>query len=233
MKHKLISQHHSIIPACDMEYEELKVFLGKTAHLPQIGGFKIGFYLSLMHGIEKIVKLIRSYSNKPIIYDHQKAGTDIPDTGKKFAKVCRSAGINSVILFPMAGPKTEKVWISEALDAELHVIVGGWMTHMGYHKNNGGYFTEDNLNSMFKIASSCGITDFVVPGNDINSIQKICNWLISWNVNPVFYAPGFGIQGGNLNEIYKNIKQDFHAIVGRSLYTNPNPESIIIDMMKT
>ena len=56
-------------------------------------GYKVGFSLGLNHGLPATVKAIRAISAKPIIYDHQKGGTDIPDTGTLFGKTMKAAGI--------------------------------------------------------------------------------------------------------------------------------------------
>src|SRR3989344_2829515 len=118
----------SIIPACD--FEDIKTFeklVKETDSIKGIGAYKIGFELGLKYGLPAVVRAARRHTKKPLIYDHQKAATDVPFTGEKFAKVCKEAGVDSVILFPQAGPATEREWILQCQNAGLVVIVGGEM----------------------------------------------------------------------------------------------------------
>ena len=102
----VVSAERSIIPACDMsDIKEFERLVQETSKVEGIGGYKIGFELGLLHGLPKVVEVARKHTDKPLIYDHQKAGTDIPDTGKKFMQTLKTSGIDSVILFPQSGPK--------------------------------------------------------------------------------------------------------------------------------
>ena len=83
----IISRDRSIIPACDVEtLDELKRLVKATCAVEGVGGYKIGFDLVIPYGMKKVVEEIRGLTDLPIIYDHQKAGTDIPDMGKKFMR---------------------------------------------------------------------------------------------------------------------------------------------------
>ena len=98
---------YGIIPACDIEsLSELEKLVELTANIEGIVGYKIGFSLGLRYGLPTVVDTIEKYTDLPIIYDHQKAGTDIPQMGNNFAKVCKNCGVNGVIIFPQAGPNT-------------------------------------------------------------------------------------------------------------------------------
>ncbi|MBU0661850.1 orotidine 5'-phosphate decarboxylase, partial [Candidatus Micrarchaeota archaeon] len=108
---EIIKMPRSIIPACDVAtIEEFEKIVRETSDVKKIGGYKIGFELGLGYGLKALVDAARKHTQKPIIYDHQKAATDIPDVADKFARVCKGAGLDAVILFPMAGPETEKAW---------------------------------------------------------------------------------------------------------------------------
>ncbi|MBU1704702.1 MAG: orotidine 5-phosphate decarboxylase, partial [Nanoarchaeota archaeon] len=122
----------TIIPALDVDDLELaEKIVKETCKVKGIGGYKVGFSLVIPFGLKKVVQTIRKYTELPIIYDHQKAGTDIPDTGEIFMKVCKDAGVDAVIIFPAMGPVTEEEWIKAAHGVGLKVIVGGEMTHPG------------------------------------------------------------------------------------------------------
>jgi len=79
----------SIIPACDVDVSSLthlaRIADG-TAYVEGIGAYKIGLDLVIRFGLAQPIRIIREYSRTtPIIYDHQKAGNDIPAMGKQFA----------------------------------------------------------------------------------------------------------------------------------------------------
>jgi len=214
----IIERNRSIIPACDVSPEKLDEMVKATAGIDGIGAYKLGFVLGLSIGLPKAVEIIRKHSDKPIIYDHQKAGTDIPDTGKAFARVCKEAGIDAVIFFPQAGPETEKAWIAAAKEENLGVIVGGLMTHKGYAHSEGGYLADEAILDMYLNAAKEGVTEFVVPGTKIEAIHKIHEMLEHVGCDPTFYSPGLIKQGGDVREVAEAAGTKWHAIVGRALY---------------
>src|SRR3989344_3153929 len=148
----IISIKKSIIPSCDVDsLEKLGDLVQATCKVKGIGAYKIGFELVIPFGISKVVHTIRRYSGLPIIYDHQKAGTDIPEMGAKFMFACKE--VDAVILFPQAGPETEKAWIKAAQDARVNLIIGGEMTHPGYLKETGGYIENEAPSKIYDIAA--------------------------------------------------------------------------------
>jgi orotidine-5'-phosphate decarboxylase len=104
----IIKLPRSVIPACDVSTDvEFEGLVRETCDVQGIGAYKVGFQLTIFYGLKHIVNIARKYTNLPIIYDHQKAGTDIPELGKNFASACCLAGVNAVILFPFGGAATE------------------------------------------------------------------------------------------------------------------------------
>jgi orotidine-5'-phosphate decarboxylase len=226
----LISLPRTIIPACDVELDKFEQLIEATADVEKIGAYKIGFSLALTYGLPKIVEIVRKYTTKPIIYDHQKAATDIPDTGSIFAKVVVDAGVNAIILFPQAGPVTLRAWFQSADKLGLHVIVGGRMTHDAYVASEGGYITDEGAERIYIDAARLGVTDFVVPGNQPEFIRHIRGVLGSTIKEPVFYAPGFIAQKGQISEAAKAAGPRWHAIVGRAIYDNPDIRRAAVDL---
>ena len=157
--------------------------------------------------------------NKKVIYDHQKAGTDIGDVemGRKFASTLKNAGVDTVIFFPQSGPVTQTAWTGEALQAGLGVIIGGHMTHKGYVASDRGYLRDDAPEEIYRRAARHGISNFVVPGNKPELIAKYKEVIESEGVTPAFYAPGFIAQNGVISDAGKAAGDNFHAIVGRDI----------------
>ncbi len=222
---RVVLADRSLIPACDMsDLEAFEKLVRETAGIDGIGGYKIGFKLGLRYGLPAIVEAARRHTDKPLIYDHQKAGTDIPDTGKDFMEVNRRAGIDAVILFPHAGPETERAWIYRALNEELKVIVGGIMTHPGYLVSEGGFIQDSSALDIYRIAARAGIRDFVVPGTKPDAIELVRNAVQDEGIVPIFYAPGFGAQLGNFADVKSVLGSNWHAIVGRAIVNAPDGE---------
>jgi orotidine-5'-phosphate decarboxylase len=219
LEQKIIGRDRSVIPACDVEtLEQFEELVKQTADVDGIGGYKIGFELGLGFGLPAVVAAARKHTDKPIIYDHQKAGTDIPDTGKNYAKLMKRSGVDTVIFFPQAGPETERAWIYHALDNGLNVIVGGRMTHPAYAVSEGGFITDEGALDMYRIAARAGVNNFVVPGNKPGVIKQVKDVVEAEGVSPVFYAPGFVAQGGKIEDATKIAGDRFHGIVGRGIY---------------
>jgi len=208
----------SIIPACDVDsLDGLKKIVKATCEVKGIGAYKVGFELAIPFGLKKVVDEIRKLTKLPIIYDHQKAGTDIPEKGESFMKACKDSGVDYVILFPQAGPVTEEAWINAAKKFELQIIVGGEMTHPGYLETENGFLKSNTPRRIYQIAASQGVTDYVVPGNKPDKIKEYREFLETKGIKPIFYSPGLIAQGGSLSEGAKAAGENWHAIIGRAL----------------
>lgn len=230
LEQRIIERDRSVIPACDVEtLEQFEELVKQTANVDGIGGYKIGFELGLGYGLGRVVEAARKHTSKPIIYDHQKAGTDVPDTGKNFARVCKKAGVDAVILFPQAGPETERAWIYHALDNGLKVIVGGRMTHSAYSVSEGGFITDEGALEMYRIAAKAGIDNFVVPGNKLDTIKQIREVVEPLVGSADYYAPGFIVQGGKIEAAAKIAGDRFHGIVGRGIYQSKDMHAAAVE----
>lgn len=208
----------SIIPACDVDLPRFREIVQSTSDIQLIGAYKIGFSLVMRYGLPTVVEVARDLTDKPLIYDHQKAGTDIPMTGGTFMRVAAEAGIDAVILFPQAGPATLASWTRQAIDRGLGVIVGGKMTHERYVVSEGGYIADDAVVRIYMDAAGLGVTDFVVPGNQPDFVARIREHLAETVSHASYYAPGFIEQGGSLSSAARAAGPRFHAIVGRAIY---------------
>ena len=243
----IIKLKKSVIPSCDVgSLEKLSELVKSTCSVKGVGAYKIGFELVIPFGMEKVAKTIRKHTKLPIIYDHQKAGTDIPEMGGKFMKACKL--VDAVILFPQAGPETEAAWIKAAQQAKMNVIVGGEMTHQAYLKEAGGFIDDNAPKRMYEIAASMGVADFVIPGNKPEKAMEYANLIknkiksyrnkVSGELknkkflsNPVFYSPGLIMQGGSIGGLAKQL-DSWHAIVGRAIYEAKDMKKAAEEMAK-
>ena len=215
----------SVVVACDVStLGALHGLVSATCEIPHIGAYKAGFELVIPYGLPRVVEVVRMYTSRPVIYDQQKGGTDIPAMGAKFARAVKSSGADAAILFPLTGPVVAEKWIGACLayqDEGLGVIVGGHMTHDKFLESDGGYITNTAPYSMYGIGVQLGVTNFVVPGNHPDLVQIYRHYLEQVGVNMEklhLFALGFVTQGGNISEAGKVAGERWHAIVGSAIY---------------
>ncbi len=218
---RFLTNDRTIIPALDVSsLIDLGRIMRGTARLNEVEAYKVGFTLGLKYGLDKIVAEVRERSDALVIYDHQKAGTDIPDTGTGFARVLAAAGVDAAILFPLTGPATQEAWIKACQDAGLEVIVGGHMTHPKFTVSEGGYIADDAPPAIYKLAAKLEVRNFVVPGNKLDFTAKYCR-VIADEIGSTDFdimAPGFGKQGGDTSQfacLPGEVRR--HQIVGRKI----------------
>jgi orotidine-5'-phosphate decarboxylase len=230
MQKLLIPNSRSVIVACDVSTAaECINLVNAVRNVRGIGGFKIGIEVGL-DGLCLVVESVRQIlgPNTVLIYDHQKAGNDIPAMGSKFAHKLKSAGCDAAILFPFAGPETQRRWTDSCQEAGLRVIVGGIMTHEQFLVSEGGYISDDAPEQIFELACKQGVRDFVVPGTKIEWVKRLRALLVDTlgEGNYVLYAPGFITQGGDITECGKAAGSNFHAIVGSAIYEQLTEEKM-------
>jgi orotidine-5'-phosphate decarboxylase len=231
---RLIKYDRSIIPACDVKtIEDFRQLILLTHDVEGIGAYKVGSILTMRYGLPALVQITREITDLPVIYDHQKAMTDIDDLGKDFVTVVKESGARALIGFPESGPATEKAWIIACKEVGLDVIIGGEMTHPKYTRSEGGYIMDEALDEIYQLAASLGVSNFVVPGNKIERVRhyrSILEPIVGDSL--VFYAPGFIAQGGVITDVAKAAGDFWHAIVGRAIYGARDINKAAIEMTR-
>src|SRR5262249_22917390 len=70
---------HGILIALDMEsLDRMRKVVEQTSGIPGVVGYKVGLTLTLRLGLGGAVRHLRASTDLPLIYDHQKAGPDVP-----------------------------------------------------------------------------------------------------------------------------------------------------------
>ncbi len=224
----LFSRDHGLIPACDMlDLEELSEVVEATCHLSFIAGYKIGMSLSLANGLGRVVETIRRHTSLPVIYDHQKFGTDVPDIcSGSVIRLFASVGIGAVIIFPEAGIRTLEASVNALRDAGLVPFVGGEMTHPGYLQSEGGYIEDGAPSRMYRDAAGLSVEYFIVPGTRFESMERYRAELSALVERPRFLFPGIGRgQGGDIVAAFEAVNPyPSYAIVGRGITAEENKE---------
>ncbi|MBI4160460.1 MAG: hypothetical protein HY506_00960 [Candidatus Yanofskybacteria bacterium] len=222
----------SVIPACDVDsLSKLGQLLAATDSIDGIGAYKVGFRLAI-RGLAQAVNMIkRAAPDKPVIFDGQKFGNDIPDLGPEFVGDLASCGVDAVIIFPFAGPETQRVWTEACMKKGLHVIVGGEMTHAKFLYSDGGYVHDRAPTEMYSIGVAMGVRDFVVPGNNPKKVWKYRQLIehLCADTDEKQYrlkAPGFVSQNGDITETGKVAGDYWDAIVGSAIYKKESVEAM-------
>ncbi len=228
-KTNFIERDTGIILAADVsDIGELRRLVEACAGAPEVVAVKVGFTLGLKYGLPDVVRTVREISGMPVIYDHQKAGTDIPAMGKPFAKVCRDAGVKGVIFFPQAGPKTLEGFVKAAFDLELTPIVGLVMTHDAYLESEGGYIVDEAPGRMAEAAIELGVTDFVLPGTKPEIVKRFAVGRLSGVKSAAIMMPGIGSQGGSLKTAFAAARPcRCFAIIGSAIYGVKEPRAAL------
>ena len=217
----MAEKEYKIIPALDVTDLDVALRLVcRTAGRKSVYGYKLGFALGLFHGLPEAVRRIREWTDKPLIYDHQKAATDIPDTGALFGDVMKKAGIDEVILFPHTGPRTLEAWTRAMQERGLKTIVGAVMTHPAYLVSEGGFIADAAAAAIYRQAAGLGVGAFVTPLTKPELVARLAQE-VPFTAEQEFYSPGFGAQGGD-PENFPALKKHY-VIVGRSLFAAEDP----------
>ena len=217
----MADKEYRIIPALDtVDLDAALRLVCKVAGRGSVHGFKLGFALGLGHGLPEAVRRIREWTDKPLIYDHQKAATDIPDTGALFGDVMKQAGIDEVILFPHTGPHTLAAWTRAMQERGMKAIVGAVMTHPAYLVSEGGYIADAAAAAIYRQAAVLGVGAFVVPLTKPELVAKLAAE-VPFTAAQEFYSPGYGAQGGDPAKFPSLARH--YLIMGRSLMAAEDP----------
>lgn len=227
---KFTPYNKSLIFAADVDsIADLDFFAHQLRNIEGLSAIKIGFRMAFRR-LDAAVDIIKQQCGDEmvIIYDHQKAGNDIPEMGKGFAQDLKSAGVDVAILFPFTGPRTQAVWTESCLNSGLQVMTGGIMTHLGFLVSEGGYIADDAPLRIYRLAAELGVRHFVVPGNKPDWVLRIRGLLVEilGDGNFTLSAPGFISQGGNISECGAVAGNFWHAIVGSAIYKASHPRQV-------
>jgi len=230
MPDRLVPDGHSraIAIAADVSsLGDLDVLVSAAADCPDVCALKVGFSLVLRHGLPAVVSAVKRNSTLPVIYDHQKAGTDIPQMGGPFADACREAGADAVIIFPQSGPRTLEAFVSAAFKCELVPIVGIMMTHPGYLAEDGGFLIDNAPISICEKALALGVTEFVLPGTKPDVVRQFAAGALR-SIRATIWMPGIGSQGGALRPALDSAAPHIAVgIIGSAIYDSPDPRAAL------
>ncbi|HCR41968.1 TPA: hypothetical protein DIV45_01215 [Patescibacteria group bacterium] len=224
---ELLSESGLILAADVSDLASLNRLVSTCAPFTEVVAVKIGFSLGLRFSLKEVVHSIKAVKNYPVIYDHQKAGTDIPAMGKVLASLCQEAGLESFIIFPQAGPKTLESFVVAAKEANLIPIVGLVMTHQSYLESEGGFIVDKAPDMILDLSLKLGVRNFVLPGTKTDIIRRYALKIFSMIGQASILMPGIGSQGGDIASVFQAAHQHHaFAIVGSAIYNSPSPQPV-------
>ena len=220
-----LGRTHGVVPALDADsFDEARRVVEKTTGIDGVVAYKIGATSVLQRGLAAAVAALRSVTDLPLIYDHQKAGADIPDMAAKFAAACARAGVDGVILFPTAGPRAVDGFVGEARRRKLLPIVGGELPLPDYLAKGGGYVADDALSRIVDRCLALRTDHFVAPATDLDRLRGIAGSLVRRLERPFLFLPGIGALGGSIERAFAAAPGcRLYAVTGRAIYAAPDP----------
>lgn len=225
----LVKAEHGIIIAADVStIDDLRKLAKLGGQVDEVVAIKLGFSLALRYGLLTLVSTVKEVSHLSILYDHQKAGTDIPAMGQVFADICFEAGIQGTVFFPQAGPKTLEAFVTAAFERGLTPIVGLTMTHTAYLQSDGGFISDIAPARICEIAKGLGVRSFVLPGNKPEIVASFSKGPLM-SIAPVeIMMPGIGSQGGSIAKAFEaSYGHHSFAIIGSAIYKATDPSAAL------
>jgi orotidine-5'-phosphate decarboxylase len=148
----------------------------------------------------------------------------MPDMARKFSATCKEAGVDGLILFPIAGPRAVVAFAGGAYHNRLLPIVGGDLPFPDYNAGGGGSVIDDALDKIFRKAIEIGVDHFVVPGNTPAKVRHHARWLVEKVERPSLFVPGIGALGGSIADAFAAAPGcNVYAVVGRAIYDALDP----------
>lgn len=188
-----------VVPALDVDDPaRLAQIVRETTRVPGVVAYKVGLSSVLHAGLAPAVRALRDLTDLPLLYDHQKAGPDMPDMADKFAMLCREGGVDGLILFPVAGPTAVDRFVGAARAEHLVPVVGGEIPVPDYGVSGGGYMLDDALDRILVRAHAAGADHFVLPAHDPAKIRRWSGWIAGAVPAATIFLTGFGSLGGTI-----------------------------------
>lgn len=215
-----------VVPALDMaDLDEMDRVVAATAGVEGVTGYKLGLTAVVRVGLKAAMARLRAITDLPVLYDHQKAGPDMPDMAAKFSRLCAEAGVDGLILFPVAGPTAVTAFGREAIANGLVPVVGGEIPVPDYTASGGGYLLDDALDRIVADAAKVGVDHFVLPAREAATVAARGELIRRLVASPVVFLTGFGPLGGSIGAAFGALgpAEGRHAIVGRLVYGAPDP----------
>ncbi|GAC1552843.1 MAG: hypothetical protein NVS2B5_10800 [Beijerinckiaceae bacterium] len=223
---KAFSGTMGVVPALDVEsHDQFEFVVRSTSGVTGVVGYKLGLTTVMRFGLAESMQRLRRLTDLPVLYDHQKAGPDMPDMAKKYTAMCVEARVDGLILFPVAGPTAVDAFVGEAIARGVTPVVGGEIPVADYCVSGGGYVIDDALDRILERAVAAGADSFVLPARDTAKIARWSNWIAANVPNAKVFITGIGSLGGTIEDAFgaAGACKNRFAIVGRLITGAKDP----------
>lgn len=184
----------------------------------KIGAYKISSLQVMETGLKAVVAELRLATKVPLIYDHQKGATDIPEVVEQQVKLAADMEVDAFIGVPQgAGSKSLESFVSACKKFKIEPIV---LTEMS-HAESDKYLHADYSWKIFQDSIKLGVKQIVAPGNKPERLKLIREWIRQSGKELLVLSPGIGAQGGKAKEAVQAGTD--YPIIGRAIYESENP----------
>lgn len=229
------NKNSKIVLAVDpLQRDDLIEFVKMMIDLVEkyICAIKINFHLILplsLSQISEINDLAHSYGLQSIADIKL---NDIPKTNEVVIEYLLKMGFDAIIVNPFIGKEALQSATSQAHQKNGGIIALVYMSHpsakegfgrtvINHNENNDKSNTITKMYRVFlECAYACHVDGIVVGATRIDILKEIAN-----EKEIPIYSPGFGAQGGDIQEAAKNGTDYF--IIGSSIIGSNNPLNII------
>jgi hypothetical protein len=167
-----------LIDINDPEKSNIENIVTITKDLDYIAGYRLGTRPVVKNGLKDTANLIKKHTPKPLIYDHQKFGNEIPEicSGDILDDI-KDSGIDGIVILPLAGKRVLESTVNKCKKINLLPIVCGDLSHQGYFSSEGGYIENDIQQRIYIDAANLGISHMIMSCNQVDRIKIYCHQL--------------------------------------------------------
>lgn len=209
----------AIIVSLDMPLQKAsKLVRGLEGVEDKIAAYKVSSLQAMEAGLRATAAELRLSTKIPLIYDHQKGCTDVPEIVEQQVKFAAEAGVDSFIGVPHgAGRKSLESFVAACKKFNVLPIVLTEMTH----PESDSYLHMDYSWKIFQDAIKLGVRHIVAPANKPERLKLIREWIKQSGKEIYVTSPGIGQQGGSAREAVQAGTD--YPIIGRQIYQSENP----------
>lgn len=223
-----LEHERGIVPALDMSrLSDAKEFIIDVDDAGKLTAYKVGSTLASDKGHHTTALQLKRVTSKPLIYDHQKFGSDTPNTVRNQLETFKE--YDAVIAFPFGGSETRQAISDYARDLDIDILWGGVMTQPGFHSKEGGYVHYTAIGNVYRECADEGWNMYVLPATRPN-VSRAIRKAVESRVDPdkvMHFAPGWVTQGGDMSEADEIVGPRAQLIKGRSLIGAENPAEAV------
>lgn len=210
----------------DINYPEkskAEDILSITKDLDYVVGYRLGASPVIRNGLKDIAAMIKSQVSKPLIYDHQKFGNDLPEicSGDILDDI-KDSGVDGIVVLPLSGREVLKSIVNKCNEINLLPIVCGDLSYSGYFSSEGGYIESEIQQKIYLDAASLGVSHLIMSCNHLERIKIFCHQLDSIvGQLKIFFTAISGTECKEIPDICSQIQQSKAYAIFNAKFISP------------